>query len=192
MKNQVGIGAVGLTDVLQVVGAGSAKTTIQAGLAPRPAPAVTVTSPIVKVDEPASTQLVAERYFYDPINAGSYPPKPALTKTIDGLHGSQVARFAPSASAIATAIEQTGPGKDARAVDMSFRHNAALPLELFDNPETEVIPPEKRISQTATDQPGVLARSRFYDSRGQFAWAPCYVLAYDRCHQRLCWPCSSH
>ena len=171
--------------ILQVAGSGPAKTTIQAGLAPRPAPAVTVISPAADNDEPASNHTAVERYFYDPVNAGSYPPKPALTKTIDGLHGSQVARFAPSASAIATAIEQTGPGKDARAVDMAFKHNAALPLELFDNPETEVIPPERRISQKAGDQPGALARSRFYDSRGQFAWAPCYVLAYDRCTLQL-------
>ena len=125
-------------------------------------------------------QPLVERYCFDPVNTGSFPPKPALTNTIDGLHGSQVARFAPSASAIESAVKQTGPGKDARALDMSFKHNAALPLELFDNPETEVIAPETRLSQKGRDELGVLARSRFYDSRGQFAWAPCFVLAYDR------------
>lgn len=63
---------------------------------------------------------------------------------------------------------------------MPFKHNKALPLELFDNPETEVVSPEERIKNQPSGQPGALARSRFYDSRGEFAWAPCFVIAYDR------------
>jgi len=123
----------------------------------------------------------AERYFFDPVNTGSFPPKPALTKTIDGVHGSQSHTFAPSASAIQNAVEQTGKSaNDARALEMPIKHNRALPLELFDNPETEVVPPEDRINSRPSGQPGAPARSRFYDSKGEFAWAPCHVIAYDR------------
>lgn len=123
----------------------------------------------------------AEHYFFDPVHTGSYPPKPALSKTIDGVHGSQSRTFAPSASAVEAAVEQTGKSaNDARALDMPIKHNRALPLELFDNPETEVVPPEHRINTRPSGQPGAPARSRFYDSRGEFAWAPCYVIAYDR------------
>lgn len=123
----------------------------------------------------------AEHYFFDPVNTGSYPPKPALSKTIDGVHGSQSRTFAPSASAVEAAVEQTGKSaNDARALDLPIKHNRALPLELFDNPETEVVPPEHRINTRPNGQPGASARSRFYDSRGEFAWAPCYVIAYDR------------
>ena len=125
--------------------------------------------------------LPAERYYFDPVNTGSFPPKPALSKTIDGVHGSHSKTFAPSESAIAKAIEQTGKSPNyAREPDMPFKHNRALPLELFDNPETEVVPPEDRIKGCPSIQPGAVARSRFYDSRGDFAWAPCFVIAYDR------------
>jgi hypothetical protein len=123
----------------------------------------------------------AERYFFNPVNTGSFPPKPALTKTIDGVHGSQSHTFTPSASAIENAVEQTGKSaNDARALEMPIKHNRALPLELFDNPETEVVPPEDRINSRPSGQPGAPARSRFYDSKGGFAWAPCHVIAYDR------------
>lgn len=134
------------------------------------------------------------RYCFDATSTGSFPPKPALTKTIDGVHGSQSKSFAPSESAIQAAVEQTGKStSDVRALDMPFKHNKALPLELFDNPETEVIPPEERIDSRPSGQPGALARSRFYDSRGQFAWAPCFVIAYDRyVGQPVCYQKSRH
>ena len=69
---------------------------------------------------------------------------------------------------------------------MSFKHNRALPLELFDNPETEVVQPETRIVTRAADTPGVSARSRYYNSRGEFAWASCHVLSYDRYTSEAC------
>ncbi len=97
------------------------------------------------------------------------------------MHGSQSHTFAPSASAIESAVEQTGKSaNDARALEMPIKHNKALPLELFDNPETEVVPPEDRINSRPSGQFGAPARSRFYDSKGEFAWAPCHVIAYDR------------
>lgn len=140
-----------------------------------------VTTATSEAAEYGSQSLPAEHYYFDPVDTGSFPPKPALSKTIDGVHGSQSKTFAPTESAIQTAVEQTGKSSsDARALDMPFKHNRALPLELFDNPETEVVPPEDRIKGRADGQPGALARSRFYDSRGDFAWAPCYVIAYDR------------
>ena len=130
-----------------------------------------------------SSDLPVERYCFDPIDTGSFPPKPALAKTIDGVHGSQSKSFAASESAIQKEVEQTGKSSnDARALDMPFKHNRALPLELFDNPETEIVAPEDRISSRPSGQPGALARSRFYDSRGQFAWSPCFVIQYDRYH----------
>ena len=140
-----------------------------------------LTSTTSKVDTHETHSSPAEHYYFDPVNTGSFPPKPALSKTVDGVHGSRSKTFAPSESAIQTAIEQTGKSlSDARALDMSFKHNKALPLELFDNPETEVVPPEDRIKDCPSDQSGALARSRFYDSRGGFAWATCFVIAYDR------------
>ena len=140
-----------------------------------------MTSTTTKSDTHEFHPLSAERYCFDPVNTGSFPPKPALSKTIDGVHGSHSKTFAPTESAIQTAIEQTGKSSsDARAPDMPFKQNKALPLELFDNPETEVVPPEDRIKDCPKGQPGALARSRFYDSRGDFAWAPCFVIAYDR------------
>ena len=161
--------------------AGSTKAGIQASLSPQPAPGQVVTSSATDATEHAQVEPLAERYCFDPANTGSYPPKPALAKTIDGVHDSQSQTFAPSASAIDNAVEQAGKSaNDARALEMPFKHNRALPLELFDNPETEVVPPEDRISNRASDQPGASARSRFYDSKGAFAWAPCFVIAYDR------------
>ena len=158
--------------------AGSTKAGIQAALSPRPAADQIAISPAT---ESADVLPQAERYFFDPVNTGSFPPKPALTKTIDGVHGSQSHTFAPSASAIQNAVEQTGKSaNDARALEMPIKHNRALPLELFDNPETEVVPPEDRINSRPSGQPGAPARSRFYDSKGEFAWAPCHVIAYDR------------
>lgn len=161
--------------------AGSTKASIQAVLSPHPVSAAVVTSNTSAAVDPASPAVLPESYCFDAANTGSFPPKPALTKTIDGVHGSQSKSFAPTDSAIQQAVEQTGKStRDARALDMPFKHNKALPLELFDNPETEVIPPEERISNRPSDQPGALARSRFYNSRGEFAWAPCFVIAYDR------------
>lgn len=161
--------------------AGSTKASIQAVLSPQPVPATVVTTATSEAAEYEIESSPAERYYFDPVDTGSFPPKPALSKTIDGVHGSQSKTFAPTESAIQTAVEQTGKSSnDARALDMPFKHNRALPLELFDNPETEVVPPEDRIKGRADGQPGALARSRFYDSRGEFAWAPCFVLAYDR------------
>jgi len=158
--------------------AGSTKAGIQAALSPRPAAGQI---PISPATESAGVLPQAERNFFDPVNTGSFPPKPALTKTIDGVHGSQSHTFAPSASAIENVVEQTGKSaNDARALEMPIKHNKALPLELFDNPETEVVPPEDRINGRPIGQPGAPARSRFYDSKGEFAWAPCHVIAYDR------------
>ena len=158
--------------------AGSTKAGIQAALSPQSAAAQVAINPAT---ESADVLPQAERYHFDPVNTGSFPPKPALTKTIDGVHGSQSHTFAPSASAIESAVEQTGKSaNDARALEMPIKHNRALPLELFDNPETEVVPPEDRINGRASGQPGAPARSRFYDSKGEFAWAPCHVIAYDR------------
>ena len=161
--------------------AGTTKAGIQAVLSPEPVPAAAVTSTTLKPDTHDIHHLTAEHCYYDPVNTGSFPPKPALSKTTDGVHGSHSKTFAPTESAIQTAIEQTGKSlSDARALDMPFKHNKALPLELFDNPETEVVPPEDRVKARSSDQSGALARSRFYDSRGNFAWAPCFVIAYDR------------
>ncbi|KAL0050690.1 hypothetical protein WJX82_005287 [Trebouxia sp. C0006] len=162
---------------------GSTKAGIQAALSPRPAAGQI---PISPATESAGVLPQAERNFFDPVNTGSFPPKPALTKTIDGVHGSQSHTFAPSASAIENAVEQTGKSaNDARALEMPIKHNKALPLELFDNPETEVVPPEDRINGRPSGQPGAPARSRFYDSKGEFAWAPCHVVAYDRPQERF-------
>ena len=156
---------------------GSNKAGIQAALSPQPAAGQIATS---AATETVGVSPQAKRNFFDPVNTGSFPPKPALTKTIDGVHGSQSHSFAPSASAIENAVEQTGKSaNDARALEMPIKHNRALPLELFDNPETEVVPPEDRINRPS-GQPGAPARSRFYDSKGEFAWAPCHVIAYDR------------
>lgn len=136
---------------------------------------------ISEANEHTVYPLPSEHYCFDPVNTGSFPPKPALSKTIDGVHGSQSKTFAPTESAVQSAVKQTGKSSsDAKALDMPFKHNRALPLELFNNPETEVVAPEDRIKGRPSDQPGVLARSRFYDSRGDFAWAPCFVTAYDR------------
>lgn len=157
---------------------GSTKAGIQAALSPQPAAGQIANS---AATETADVLPQAERYFFDPVNTGSFPLKPALTKTIDGVHGSQSHTFTPSASAIENAVEQTGKSaNDARALEMPIKHNRALPLELFDNPETEVVPPEDRINSRPSGQPGAPARSRFYDSKGGFAWAPCHVIAYDR------------
>lgn len=157
---------------------GSTKAGIQAALSPQPTAGQIAIS---AATESADVLPQAERYFFNPVNTGSFPPKPALTKTIDGVHGSQSHTFAPSISAVETAVEQTGKSaNDARALEMPIKHNRALPLELFDNPETEVVPPEDRINSRPSGQPGAPARSRFYDSKGDFAWAPCYVIAYDR------------
>ena len=156
---------------------GSNKAGIQAALSPQPAAGQIAPS---AATETVGVSPQAERNFFDPVNTGSFPPKPALTKTIDGVHGSQSHSFAPSASAIENAVEQTGKSaNDARALEMPIKHNRALPLELFDNPETEVVPPEDRINRPS-GQPGAPACSRFYDSKGEFAWAPCHVIAYDR------------
>ena len=160
---------------------GSTKAGIQAALSPLPAVDQVVSTQRAETGELVTTEPAAERYFFDPVHTGSYPPKPALAKTIDGVHGSQSRTFAPSASALESAVEQTGQSaNDARALDMPIQHNKALPLELFDNPETEVVPPEDRINNRPHGYPGAVARSRFYNSRGEFAWAPCYVIAYDR------------
>jgi len=141
--------------------AGSTKAGIQAALSPWPAPGQVVSSGLAEAAQSVPAEPQAVRYFLDPANTGSYPPKPALTKTIDGVHGSQSRTFAPSASAVESALEQTGKSaSDARALDMPFKHNRALPLELFDNPETEVVRPEDRISAKTSDQPGAAARSR--------------------------------
>ncbi|KAA6419936.1 MAG: dynein heavy chain axonemal [Trebouxia sp. A1-2] len=162
---------------------GSTKAGIQAALSPQPTAGQIAIS---AATESADVLPQAERYFFNPVNTGSFPPKPALTKTIDGVHGSQSHTFAPSISAVETAVEQTGKSaNDARALEMPIKHNRALPLELFDNPETEVVPPEDRINSRPSGQPGAPARSRFYDSKGDFAWAPCYVIAYDRPQERF-------
>ena len=159
---------------------GSTKAGIQAVLSPQPAPSHAVTSATSETADVGST-LIVKRYCFDPVDTGSFPPKPALAKTIDGVHGSQSKSFAPSESAIQKAVEQTGKSSnDARALDMPFKHNRALPLELFDNPETEIVAPEDCISSRPSGQPGALAHSRYYDSRGEFAWSPCHVIAYDR------------
>ena len=160
---------------------GSTKAGIQAVLSPQPVAAAVVNSSTTAASDHTSYPSLPEHYWFDATNTGSFPPKPALAKTIDGVHGSQSKSFAPTESAIQAAVDQTGKStSDVRALDMPFKHNKALPLELFDNPETEIIPLEERINNRPGGQPGALARSRFYDSRGQFAWAPCFVMAYDR------------
>ena len=161
--------------------AGSTKAGIQAVLSPQAIPAAVVTSATSEAHGHTVRPSPSEHYCFDPVNTGSFPPKPALSKTIDGVHGSQSKTFAPTESDIQTAVNQTGKSfSDAKPLDMPFKQNKALPLELFDNPETEVVPPEDRIKGRPSDQPGALARSRFYDSRGDFAWAACFVIAYDR------------
>lgn len=160
---------------------GSTKAGVKAGLVQQPVAALPVSIPT----DPSTleeNQPVPDMFRYDPNDAGSFPPKPALAKTIDGNHGSHSRTFSPSQTALEAAEIQTGQSaNDSRAVEMAFKHNRTLPLELFDNPETEVVQPETRIARKAVDLPGAAARSRYYNSRGEFAWAPCYVLAYDRC-----------
>lgn len=61
-----------------------------------------------------------------------------------------------------------------------MKPNRALPLELFDNPETELVPPEERLLRRQPGAPGVAAHSRYYDTQGHCKWAPCWVLQYNR------------
>jgi hypothetical protein len=51
----------------------------------------------------------------------------------------------------------------------------AFPLEYFDNPELELVPPRQRLAE-APPGAGLQAVSRFYDTQGSFSWAPCTVL----------------
>lgn len=159
---------------------GSTKAGVKAGLIQQPVPAQTFSSG-PDLSAQGQNQPLSQVFRYDPNDAGSFPPKPALAKTIDGIHGSQSRTFAPTQSALDAAELQSGQSENAtRTVEMAFKHNRALPLELFDNPETEIVQPETRIARRPADQPGAAARSRYYNSRGEFEWAPCYVLAYDR------------
>lgn len=72
-----------------------------------------------------------------------------------------------------------------RTGQIQTKSTTTLPLEFFDSPEMELVPPEQRLA-TATaamedqGQPGPLGYSRFYDAHGGFRWAPCFVLQYDR------------
>ncbi|KAK9829119.1 hypothetical protein WJX72_004004 [[Myrmecia] bisecta] len=129
-------------------------------------------------------------YWFDPCDLGSFPPKAAQPAS--------VAEYAPAESLESTAQLESetanGPASPAlpcktatlrgsqgpSAEELPVKASKKLPLELFDNPETELEPPEERLRRAAADLPGAPAHSRFYDTSGEFAWAPCHVLDYDR------------
>lgn len=64
------------------------------------------------------------------------------------------------------------------ARELPTKSSETLPLELFDNPEFETVPPEELIL-TAEGVPGARARSRYFLQSGEFTWKPCTVHAYD-------------
>ena len=53
-----------------------------------------------------------------------------------------------------------------------------LPLELFDSPDFEPVPPEQLILRP-DGTPGAGARSRFFLQSGEFTWRRCAVHGYD-------------
>ncbi|EFJ50021.1 hypothetical protein VOLCADRAFT_117040, partial [Volvox carteri f. nagariensis] len=74
-----------------------------------------------------------------------------------------------------------------RTGQLPVRTTTSMPLEYFDSPEMELISPEQRLEAAAAGGPaaggkgpdGVLAYSRYFDSKGSFSWAPCFVREYD-------------
>ncbi len=54
--------------------------------------------------------------------------------------------------------------------------STTLPLEYFDSPDMELVPPAQRLAAGGGSSAGF---SRFYDAQGAFTWAPCTVVQYD-------------
>jgi hypothetical protein len=56
----------------------------------------------------------------------------------------------------------------------------SLPLEAFDCPELEAFRPAERLAAARTaGAAGLGARSRYFDPRGAFVWAPCVAVEHD-------------
>lgn len=122
------------------------------------------------VEEPLVPQLCS-----------SYPPRHHLY-TVPEVSTYSRGEMEPPASVLSwvPAVSGNEAGFYARPSSRELPTKASehLPLELFDNPEFEPIPPEQLILQE-DGQPGAAARSRYFTQDGQFTWAPCSVMAYD-------------
>lgn len=64
------------------------------------------------------------------------------------------------------------------ARELPTKASETLPLELFDNPEFETVPPEQLILGP-DGALGARARSRYFLQSGEFTWKPCSALSYD-------------
>ncbi|KAL6760569.1 hypothetical protein V8C86DRAFT_3089765 [Haematococcus lacustris] len=74
-----------------------------------------------------------------------------------------------------------------RTGQIQTKTSTTMPLEYFDSPDMELVPPEERLAGLALQPPQpVQGFSRFYSASGAFTWAPCRVLAYDRGRDLYC------
>lgn len=55
----------------------------------------------------------------------------------------------------------------------------SMPLDLFDNIEYDPHSPEEWLSKRKDNDPGVLAKSKYFSPSGSYSWEPCYVIGYD-------------
>ncbi|KAH7297912.1 hypothetical protein KP509_25G018200 [Ceratopteris richardii] len=119
--------------------------------------------------------------FYEPEYTGSYPPNPGyrlFSKDLKSLTSCGLKALADEEDARAQPekdLEEMGKPTNKRRTVFSF------PLDLFHNPELELCHPKLDIEKAhQANERGVLARSRFYSSKGECSWEPCLVLSYDQ------------
>lgn len=135
---------------------------------------------------PSDINRIATDARFDAGNIGSFPPKLATLSTQElCLHGedrrgqAKVATSSDSGSELAADLTVSRLGT-APLDDLGIRPSKKLPLELFDNPELEQVQPQERLARVPHGEPGIPARSKFYDTAGNFSWAPCHVLEFLR------------
>ncbi len=147
-------------------------------------------------------------YFFDPIaSCDVFPPRAPDTSyladfVLDPEGAELQADRAHPLGWVPGADQQLGTRLRPRTGQLPVRTNTSMPLEYFDSPEMELVPPEERLAagmaaaaeteagqagangngagQGAEAAKGVLGYSRYFDAAGTFTWAPCYVQQYDR------------
>ena len=129
-------------------------------------------------------KLYAHELHFDPEETGVFPPRPPELHSADDYIDTDGDLLPPEAHPFGWVPVSSDTQKVAvrpQTGHIQTKSSTTLPLEYFDSPDMELVPPEERLAAKDPEQQGVLGFSRFFTAQGTFTWAPCWVLAYDRC-----------
>lgn len=125
---------------------------------------------------------------FDPTCTGSYPSKSPAMFPLSDYVDTDGPDLPPRVHPFGWVPDRASSSQRSYAVRPSTGHqppktSTSMSLELFDDPELEPVDIPKELAKLAVTGhggEGLPAASRFFDVDGNFKWAECAVVGYDK------------